>query len=159
MKNHKQLSITILSLCIVIGAIVFSEFTPATLFEFNSLQEASNKDLSSISGTSDKCSCSSDKACEDDDTYNKKCIWDLSYGDGVCMSCPEGNLVNAKVGSYVECLNDGKEDTWGCCSDRCVEIGTEQGRVCPKSCVQVSRNVNECKGTTERICTSAGCYK
>jgi len=156
MKNHKQLSITILSLCIVIGAIVFSEFTPATLFEFDLLQEASNKDLSNILGTSDKCSCSSNRKCEDDDTYDKKCQWNpYEY----CESCPEGDLKDAKVGGYVECLNDGKKDTWGCCSDRCEQIGQEQGRVCPKTCAQVSRKVNACSEPKETMCKSVGCYK
>ena len=130
--NHKQLPITILSLCIVIGAIVFSEFTPATLFESGSLHVVSNKHLFSIMGKAD-CSCAT-LSCGT--LSSVKCTWtpegEPGTGEGYCSGCEYaiGDKVRGPWGDYEECYYGGEPapGVFGCCMKQCAYLG------CPSTC-------------------------
>ena len=48
--KHKERPTATLILCVIIGAVIFSEFTPAVLFESDSLRKTSNDDFARIKG-------------------------------------------------------------------------------------------------------------
>ena len=136
MKNHKQLPITILSLCVVIGAIVFSEFTPAIPFESGSLREASMEGLIRITGraTVDKeepkgCHCKGELC---DEIGNEHCVWVGNLDpEKPCTGCEGAELLTARFGDDLVCYSGDtpNSEVWfGCCADECKDLG------CPKAC-------------------------
>jgi len=143
--NHNQLSITFLSLCIVIGAIVFSEYTPAIPFESGSLRETSKVGLTRIIGQAtteegegepEGCNCKAFD-CEES-AVGKICCWtytDEATGEGVCSGCDRSSFVTeASWGTRKECYNGKNPDSmfFGCCHNKCSELG------CPTTCPQTT---------------------
>ena len=148
MKNHKQLSITILSLCIVIGAIVFSEFTPASWYEISTFREVEVTMLKQIFGMA-TCSCPDD-ACP---RVFYQCTWSTAEG---CKGCEQASI-KVPHGKYQpRCLKDGKTDTFSCCQDTCYG---KDGLGCKEECDKKSvERIHKCtSGTNYDNCVKF-CY-
>lgn len=160
--NHKQLSITILSLCIVIGVIVFSEYTPAMPYESGSLREASIGSLTRITGkaTNDKeepegCNCKGELC---DEIGNEHCVWVGNLNpEKPCTGCEGAVRLTARFGEELVCYRGdtpNAEAWFGCCADECEELG------CPKECkVSVLRKVGVCDAAYKEGCEPTACYE
>lgn len=155
--NHKQLSITILCLCIVIGAIVFSEYAPAAIpFESGFLWKASTEGLTRITGKACSCgteSCTSGLAslsC----TYNILCLGCEVDGSGTPLPL---TLQDEQYGTHLICLRNGsKFDPWGCCDDYCSNANPQCfDDVCPTKNLRLTGN---CSVGSESDCAEILCY-
>lgn len=156
MKNHKQLSITILSLCIVIGAVVFSEYTPAIPFESGSLREASIGSLMRITGqATTECNCKGELC---DEMGNEHCVWvGNSNPEKPCTGCEGPERLTARFGDEMVCYKGDTRnaDAWfGCCADECEALG------CPAPCeASYLRKVGECSPAYKDACIVIPCFE
>jgi hypothetical protein len=154
--SHKQLSITILSLCIVIGAIVFSEFTPAIPFESGSLRETSKVGLTRITGkATNECNCKGELC---DEMGNEHCVWVGNLDpEKPCTGCEGPERLTARFGDEMVCYKGDTRnaDAWfGCCADECKELG------CPAPCeARYLRRAGVCNETYPSKCREIACYE
>ena len=149
MKNHKQLPITVLSLCIVIGAIVFSEVTPASWYEVSTFRAVEVTMLEQIFGMA-TCSCPDD-ACP---RVFYQCTWSEAEG---CNGCEQASIEVPWDWYQPRCLKDGKNDTFSCCQDTCYG---KDGLGCKEECKtkSVSRKLKCFEQQNEGTCVHF-CYE
>lgn len=158
--NHKQLHTTLLALCLIVGAVVLSEYSPAALFESTSLREVSNSHLQDISGTSEKeptCSCKSDLC---DELGNEHCVWTPTAGavSGYCSGCNMPQYLTARFGDELVCYH-GKtpnaEKIFGCCEKTCAGLNPS----CPAPCLaQYLVKTGRCTPEYKDGCIAIPCY-
>jgi len=165
--KHKERPTATLILCVIIGAVIFSEFTPAALFESDSLRKTSNKDFARIKGQAtaevgdpEGCHCKG-KLC--DEMGNEHCVWnriepeDPLSDEGYCSGCEGPERLTARFGDEMMCYSGdtpNSERLFGCCADACKDLG------CPAPCeARYLIRVGQCNETYPSECIKIACYE
>ena len=162
--KHYQIHITILSITLIMGALVISDFAIAQWLEAAIIQSQDSSVLKDIIG-SRECACESEN-CSHEATQ-EKCTWGWVVVEGenveegespgpgldICTGCIGLARIIYPYGEKLECVN--KDGLTSCCSSWC----EEHDPPCPTECPVVALlNTGLCIAEYMTPCNSTSCY-